>query len=62
MRTSDVRSAVEEAKATLRAADNVASDFAYLLQGRLRSVYSSYLRELKKELKNFNSRTGEWND
>lgn len=53
--------AVEEAKTTLRAADNVATQMARMLDGRLRSVESHYaLSNLKNELRDYNIHTGEW--
>ena len=56
-----MRKELEKAEQTLRAADNVAGDIAYMLQGRLRKVYShSTLEALKKELANYNIKTGRW--
>lgn len=59
----DVRAAVEAAEIQLRAADTVATNMAFLLCGRLRKVQPAYvLRDLKKELANFNAQTGQWKD
>lgn len=59
----DMRAAVRDAANTLRAADNVAGDLAWLLRGRLRKVQSvDSLRALKRELSHFNIKTGEWSD
>jgi hypothetical protein len=59
----DVRAAVDAAKMQLRAADTVATNMAYLLRGRLRKVDAGYiLKDLKKELANFNAQTGQWKD
>lgn len=58
-----MREAVSGAEMTLRAADNVATDLAYVLRGRLRQVKrTDHLRALKKELARFNSHTGEWSE
>ena len=55
----EMRQAVSEAKITLQAADAVADDLARMLVGRLHHVKSRYVLErLKRELKNFNMRTG----
>lgn len=57
----EMRAAVRQAADTLRAADNVATDLAWLLRGRLRKVQSAdSLRALKRELRNFDMTTGEW--
>ncbi len=59
----EMRRAVSEAQATLRAADNIADSMARLLVGRLRHVSSTYiLVKLKKELRDFNAHTGRWKD
>jgi hypothetical protein len=58
----DMRRAVREADATLEAADSVATKMAELLRGRLRKVRPWYLKQLKKELTNFNAHTQEWKD
>lgn len=62
MNTTEMRKAVDEAKTTMRAADNVANDLAIILKGRLRSVYDWNLKELKKELESFNAKTGKWKE
>ena len=58
----DTRAAVREANATLRAADTVANDMAELLRGRLGHVRPHILKQLKKELKDFNMHTQRWMD
>lgn len=58
----DMRIAVDRAKYTLDNADDVASDLARLLQGRLRHVSPYILKKLKKELRDFNMHTGNWKD
>ena len=57
----DTRAAVNQAMATLRAADEVAGDMAYLLKGRLRKVSNAdTLKALKRELRDFDMHTGKW--
>ena len=61
MKTHEIREAIQDAERTIRAAENVTSDLAYLLIGRLRNCSSNYtLKQLKNELKNYNSHTGQW--
>lgn len=55
--------AVSEAESTLRSADLVAEKLARLLIGRLRRVPSAWvLRELKRELGQYNVRTSKWKE
>lgn len=55
--------AVSEAKQQLRVADEVATDLARLLDGRLRRVSSPYiLSRLKEQLRDFNMHTGKWKE
>ncbi len=57
----EVRAAIEDAEYTLCAADVMAETMARILQGRLRKVKNYHvLRALKRELKNYDMRTGEW--
>lgn len=57
----EIRRAVSEANQQLRAADDVATDLARLLDGRLRNVSSTYLlSRLKQQLRDFNMHTGKW--
>jgi hypothetical protein len=57
----EVRLAVSQAKDTLRAADMAAADMAALLRGRLHQVKNAHvLRELKRELRDFDMTTGQW--
>lgn len=56
----EMRTAVNEAKVMICAADNVAHDMAALLRGRLTRVGSYVLADLKKELRNFNMHTRRW--
>ncbi len=57
----EMRAAMKEAGAQIRAADLVADEMATMLIGRLRKVKSSYvLNKLKRELKNYNMNTRSW--
>lgn len=59
----EIRRAVNDANQQLRAADEVATDLARLLDGRLRRVSSSYtLSRLKEQLRDFNMHTGKWRE
>lgn len=58
----DMRAAVEEAKMTFRAADDAARSMALILRGRLKHVPSYILKDLKRELRDFNITTGKWGD
>lgn len=59
----EIRHAVSEANQQLRAADEVATDMARLLDGRLRRVSSTYiLSRLKEQLRDFNMHTGKWKE
>lgn len=59
----EMRHAIADATNTLRAADSVAEDMAYLLKGRMRQVDNKYtLRALKRELRDFDSTTGTWKE
>lgn len=60
MRFDEAHKAVEEAKATLRAVDGVADKLADMLVGRLRKVSGYTLKQLKAELRFFDSRTARW--
>jgi hypothetical protein len=55
-----MRSAIAEARATMRAADTCASVFADLLLGRLDCVPTSTLRKLKRELRDFDAQQKVW--
>ena len=64
---SEIKSIVNQAESIQRAVDRNASDMAQLLVGRLRQVNKSglwrdhlILKKMKRELKDFNSHTGEW--
>lgn len=61
MTLGEMEIAVRDAKRTLAAADEAATQMARLLIGRLNRVNSAYaLRALKKELANYNMKTSEW--
>lgn len=61
MGIDELREAVSDARSKLRSADRVADDLADLLVGRLRKGVSAYkLKQLKRELRDFNIHTGSW--
>lgn len=62
MDINQMAQALEEARITLARADRVAGQLANMLRGRLRSgnIPSYVLKDLKKELANYNMHTGEW--
>lgn len=63
MLLSDMEDAVRQAEADLTRADLVAGEMARLLRGRLRQVKGyNVLKNLKAELKGFNSQTGCWKE
>lgn len=56
-----MKEALREARTTMNAADEAARTLAELLAGRLRKVNSTYyLKQLKRELRDFNIHTGQW--
>ena len=58
----DMRREINKAKETLRNADEIAKNIAYVMRGRLRQVDGSTLAALKKELKDFNAHTWTWKE
>lgn len=56
----EMRQAVAEATHTLQAADGVAARMGEILVGRLRHCGLYTLKQLKRELRDFNIHTGEW--
>ena len=56
----EMYAAMNEATDRIKAADNAANRMAGLLCGRLRKVSPLILRDLKRELDNYNMRTLEW--
>jgi hypothetical protein len=63
MKFTEMQQALNEAEAELGRADMLATDLAKMLVGRLRKVNRyGLLESLKAELKNYNARTGRWND
>ena len=64
MNFTEMKRAVNEAEATIRATEFLASDIATLLDGRCRHVktYSGVkaLARIKKELTDFNAHTHKW--
>ena len=60
-RWEEMRAAINEANAVIRAADNVSGQMAEMMVGRLRKVDNGYtLAKLKKELEQFNAHTRRW--
>lgn len=55
-----MRTALSEARAALGAADHYARQMAWLLDGRLRQVDANTLKNLKRQLRDFNIHTGDW--
>jgi hypothetical protein len=55
-----MRQAMNEAETQLHAADEVASQLARMLRGRLRKASSTWVRDLKRELRDFDMTTGRW--
>ena len=62
MTITEMEQALEDARITMARADAVAGQLARILRGRLRNanIPSYILKDLKKELANFNMHTGEW--
>jgi len=62
MTYDDIRNARAEAQAAILLADRATRQAADLIMGRLRvaDVDASTLRELKRELQDFNMLTGKW--
>ena len=57
---STLREALVETQRLQNALDAKSDDMAGMLEGRLRKVSSWKLKRLKKELSQFNARTGRW--
>lgn len=62
MNVFDVNDAVRDATNTLDTADQKTGALARLIIGRLRHCPSWMAKELKRELRDFNMKTGEWNN
>lgn len=56
----EIRREINNAEQTLKNADEVANDLAYILDGRLKQVNAYRLKRLKHQLKQFNANTGRW--
>ena len=57
---SEILEAVKDARLTMRAADGAANDMAILLIGRLHHVGPYALKDLKRELAQYNMHTERW--
>jgi hypothetical protein len=64
MNFSEANAAIEDARRTINHADRVTRELCGLLAGRLRAAeVSDYvLKQLKRELSNFNIHTSRWKD
>lgn len=60
MNLDDMLAAVRQARDTLSGVDGVAHALSKLLVGRLRHCDEYELKQLKRELRNFNIHTGRW--
>lgn len=60
MDIDELRKAINEAEATFRAADAAAVQIARLLKGRMRQVSPWLVKEIKRELRDFNMHTEKW--
>lgn len=61
MNWDDARNAMQDAKRTMDTADNIATDLARMLTGRLRKINADWLlKELKVELQDYNAHTKRW--
>ncbi len=58
----EVRAAVDQAKSQLAAVDSVCNNMAHLLKGRLRNVSGHVLRDLKRELADFDANRRVWKE
>ena len=57
----EMRESYQEARLQINAADAIVDNMANMLCGRLRKVSKYNLKCLKRELRDFNIRTGTWN-
>ena len=57
---TEIRAAVSEAEAQIRAIERSANDMAYLLDGRLQFVSPWRLARLKRELSRFDAHRKVW--
>lgn len=64
MNYADIQKARQDARQTISYADAATRDAAQLIVGRLKvaNVSGWVLYELKRELKSFNMKTGQWTD
>lgn len=58
----EMQRTIRQAKEVINNADNVAGELADILPGRLRHCSGYTLQKLKRELKDFDSRTCTWKD
>ena len=63
MNWKDFREAVEDAKLTVRRGDTAIRELSYMLPGRLRVIGdANVLRDIKRELRDFDMVTGRWKE
>lgn len=64
MTITQMEQSLEDARITMARSDAVAGQLASMLRGMLRSanIPSYVLKDLKKELANFNMHTGTWKE
>jgi hypothetical protein len=60
MNYNDYSEAIKDAKRTLNSADEVVRQTGCLMIGRLNKMSPFHLAKLKKELQDFNAKTGTW--
>lgn len=60
MNFDDFAAAAESARVTLRYADRMVEKLGWMMCGRLHTLDAHTLRELKRELRNFDMTTGRW--
>jgi hypothetical protein len=58
----DMRRALSEAREIQSAADTNAGQMAQMIKGRLHHVAPWILKDLKRELRDFNLTTGQWKE
>jgi hypothetical protein len=63
MNWEQMKEAVKDAEQTIRSCDRMVDSLAEMLIGRLRKVWDTdTLKQLKHELRDFDSRSGLWRD
>ena len=60
LKYQEMSQAMREAREIMRVADAYADDMCRMLDGRLRHCSTYALKQIKSQLKNFNSKQGVW--